>query len=491
MKLLKYNTFKFLLVAIVVTGLFACQDMLEDAYKNPNAVTEIDDSALFSKALRELFRSSTDLSVYRFSGQYAHYFVAGSDPRKPDLYGDGFDVYYDRMYSKLYLLIITNIEDAIQITAEGERKNELRHAIAEVVSVLGFVKITDAYGDVPYTEGGKGKIDEIITPKYDSQEYIYNDMIKRLSASIDIISNGDPELGFGEGDFLFNNDLDKWLRFTNSVRLRLAMRMRNADPVQSEAVARECLKLSLMDNIEHDAWMIETEGAGNPWYLLRTVFPQIKMSEKFVTMLTSTNDPRLESFVGKDGYGGYSGQLNGLNDIEFGKSDFQNRSDMGDAISSKDSKMYLMTAAETMLLKAEALLVYDQDSDGANTAYQNAIELSMQQWGIDSDLSDLYIHSALGTLTGSQYQMEEQIGNQMWIVLTPNFFESWSHVRRTGFPIIDQRTAPELEKGVTNGYMPSRFRYSSFELTTNGDNTKEAIERQGPNKIDTPLWWSK
>ncbi|SMO65672.1 Starch-binding associating with outer membrane [Saccharicrinis carchari] len=485
---LKYKT---LAMALFAMGLFACQDLLEDAYENPNAVTEIDESALFAKSLRELFISSSDLSVYRFSGQYAHYFVAGSDPRKPDLYGDGFDVYYNEISSKLYLLIIKDIEEVLQITAKGERKNELRYTLADIVSVLGFVKLTDAFGDIPYTEGGKGKADEIITPKYDSQEYIYNDMIDRLTASITTIGSANPDLGFKNADFLFHNDMDKWMRFANSIRLRLAMRMRNAAPDNAAAIAQQCLQLPLMDKVEHDAWMIETEDAGNPWYLLKTVFPQIKVSDKFVSMLASTNDPRLEVFAAKDGYGAYSGQLNGLNDFAFGESDFQNKSDMGHMISSKDSKMYLMTASETMLLKAEALLVFNRDVVKANAAYRKAIELSMEQWQVDGDLSQAYLASGMGNLSGSDYQMEEQIGNQMWICITPNFFESWSHIRRTGFPVIEQRTAPELAPGVTNGFLPSRFKYSSFELSANGENVKEAVDRQGPNKIDTPLWWSK
>ena len=79
----------------------------------------------------------------------------------------------------------------------------------------------------------------------------------------------------------------------------------------------------------------------------------------------------------------------------------------------------------------------------------------------------------------------------MWIALTPDYFEGWSHIRRTGYPVIEERTDSDLERGVTNGIMPKRFLYSSFELSSNGTNASEAIARQGANKIDTPIWWDK
>jgi hypothetical protein len=94
-------------------------------------------------------------------------------------------------------------------------------------------------------------------------------------------------------------------------------------------------------------------------------------------------------------------------------------------------------------------------------------------------------------LDGTIDDMEEQIGIQMWVAITPNYFESWSHMRRTGYPVIAQRTAVYLDRGVTQGYMPKRFLYSTQEFSTNGTNVEEAVARQGPNKIDTPVWWDQ
>lgn len=484
------NTMRNLLVLMVMLAIsFSCQDHLDDLRDNPNAVTSIDDAALFTKAVRSLFQGTTDDSAARFAGHYGHYFVAGSTARLPDQYGDGFDVLYNTMFTEMYGGVIKHIEEVLEITSSEDTKNDVRHAMAEMIAVLGYAKLTDAFGEIPYLEGGKGKTQGIIHPKYDTQQFIYEDMISRLASSIAILKNADPAMGYPNSDPIFNNDLNKWVRFANSVRLRLAMRIRDANNALSQQTVAQCLNEPLMETNDHNASMIETEGNGNKWYTMRTGFPSIKMSTMLIHQLESSDDPRLAVYVSKDGNGAYNGMINGLDDTAFGNSNFAARSDMGLALSSQDSKLYVMTASEVWLLRAEAALAYDNDAAQANSLYREGIAVSLDQWNVDgSDIAD-FMASPAATLTGNNDEL--QIGTQMWVALVPNYFEGWSHIRRTGYPIIADRTAANLAQGVTNGELPKRFLYSSFELSSNNDNVLEAISRQGANKINTPVWWDK
>ena len=490
MQMIQYIAKRLLMIIILGVIMISCQKKLDDLRMNPNAVTSVDDAALFSGAARSVFSATTDESASRFIGQYAHYFVAGGDYRKPDLYGDGFDTYYEGMMYNIYGSTIRHIEDVLYLTSNGDTKNETRNAMATVIYVLGFQKLTDLYGDIPYTEGGKGKFG-ILQPKYDTQEFVYKDMIDRLTASIEVLKTADPDNAYGVSDFIYANDLDKWVRFANSVRLRLAMRLRNADEAYSRTIVSLCLQDPLMESYTDDASMIETEGHGNVWYDKKTSYPGIKMSEMLISQLVNTNDPRLEGFADKDIDGSYSGQLNGISDEEFGSSNWPDRSDIGIALASQDSKLYLMTATETWFLRAEAALVYQNDEAAANENFRNGIEVSLNQWQIEQDSITAFLASPTATLSGNMVHKEAQIGMQMWIAIIPNYVESWAHMRRTGYPVIAQRTDPKLDQGVTNGYMPIRFKYSSFELSTNGDHTREAIDRQGPNTITTPVWWDR
>lgn len=484
------NKMRNMVVVMVMLALsFSCQDHLDDLRENPNAVTSIDDAALFTKAVRSLFQGTTDISVSRFGGQYGHYFVAGSTARLPDQYGDGFDTQYNSMFSEMYGGVIRHIEEVLEITSTEDTKNEVRHSIANVIAVLGYAKLTDAFGEIPFTEGGKGKTEGIISPKYDSQDLIYEEMITSLSASIAILKTADPAMGYPNSDPIFNNDMNKWVRFANSVRLRLAMRLRVVNNALSRQVVAQCLSEPLMETNDHNAFMIETEGNGNEWFTMRTGFPSIKMSTLLIDQLQGTDDPRLSVFVSKDGNGEYNGMLNGLDDAAFGNSNFSTKSDMGIALSSKESKLYIMTASEVWLLRAEAALAYANNPSQANILFRKGIETSLNQWEIETSEVASFMASPTASLTGSNDQL--QIGTQMWLALVPNYFEGWSHIRRTGYPVIADRTAPNLSQGVTNGVLPKRFLYSSFELSSNKDHVLEAISRQGANKIDTPVWWDK
>ncbi len=478
-------------VIVAILGLLtvSCEKKFEELYQNPNAVTNIDNSALFTKSVRSLFQSTTDQASSRFAGMYAQYYVAGSTWRAPDQFGDGFDDTYGGMLSDAYSGSIRHIEEVLTLTSSGTTKNDTRNAIANIVAVLAYAKVTDAFGDVPYTEGGKGKSQNILQPKYDTQQSIYTDLIARLTTSIAVLKAADPAKAYPNSDPIFNNDLTKWVRFANSVRLRLAMRMRYADNALSRATVTKCLAEPLMEDPSHDAFMIETEGNGNEWFNRRTGFPSIKMSTTLINQLKSTADPRLAVFVAKDEKGQYSGMVNGLTDLAFGTSDFANKSDMGLALSSSNSKLYMITAAEVWLLKAEAALAYDKNATLANTHFRKGIETSLKQWAVNEADIATFLKSETATLNGTK--SEEQIGVQMWLALTPNFFESWSHIRRTGFPVIPARTGEDLSKGATYGIIPKRFKYSSFELGTNTENANAAITKQGGNKIDTAIWWDK
>ena len=485
-----YNTIsKTAAVAVLGVLFLSCQGHLEDLYDNPNAVTAIDDSALFTKAVRSLFQGTTDNGSSHFAGMYAHYYVAGSTWRAPDQYGDGHDQDYNSIMNDGYSGTIRHIEEVLALISTTGNQNNVRYALADIIAVLGYAKITDGFGDIPYTQGGKGKSQDILLPKYDSQESIYRDLIIRLTNSINVLKTADPALAYPDSDPIYNNDLEKWVRFANSVRLRLAMRLRHVDTGLSRSTVSQCLSDPLMETPEHDAYMIETEGTGNAWFTRRTGFPSIKMSAFLINQLQATNDPRLTVFVGKAGNGQFSGIVNGLTDQAFGNSNFANLSDMGLALSSPESKLYIMTAAETWLLRAEAALAYDDDPVQANVLYRKGIETSLNQWEVDATEITSFMASPTATLSG--VNDEEQIGVQMWLALIPNFFEGWSHIRRTGYPVIPVRTSEDLSTGATNGIMPNRFMYSSFEIGANSANVQEAISRQGANKIDTKVWWDK
>lgn len=173
-------------------------------------------------------------------------------------------------------------------------------AIAKVLRVEVFLKLTDYYGDVPYFEGGQGYYGQIYAPKYDTQEDIYNDFFKILGEAIDEF---DPAKPSPASDFYFGGDVAKWQRFAASLKLRVAMRLIKVAPEKAEQMAREAYESGVMTSNEDIASVrhdedYQTLGAGNGYadiMLQITSSPdlgltQFKMSTEFFKAL-SVQDP--------------------------------------------------------------------------------------------------------------------------------------------------------------------------------------------------------
>lgn len=161
-------------------------------------------------------------------------------------------------------------------------------AIAKVLRVEVFLKLTDYYGDVPYFEGGQGYYQNIYAPKYDRQEDIYMDFFKKLDEAM---LQFDPSKKSPETDCYFNGDVEKWKRFAASLKLRVAMRLIKVAPETAKTKASEAYNAGLMLSNEDIAYVkhqldYETLGAGNAFsdiMLQMTTNPGLGISQFRVT----------------------------------------------------------------------------------------------------------------------------------------------------------------------------------------------------------------
>ncbi len=507
---MKKNTSKrtparlILILIFVFSGLTACTERWEEMNTDPNRLTDLPDEYLFTSAVRGAFNDAMGDIQVNFGGQYAHIYISNNWVREIDKYnGYGTQDYPEMVFSGVYNSSIRNLVEVLRITSEGEKyENRWHNAQAQIVAIISFSKLTDMFGDVPYSEGGMAKYG-IEEPEYDTQEEIYSDMVDRLESCISVLEEPEAESNIYASDVdpVFKGDLDLWIRFANTYRFHLAMRARFADPGKYEPVVSECLSLPLIESNDQNPTLETSESKSelyNPWYWYWQSSQEgvynLVWAEKFINTLKETGDPRLEFFASKNSEEEYLGMPNGLTDEAFSSWNKKNASVPSEAFFAKDQPIYLLTAAQVWLLRAEAALFNLSGAGGdANMLYQRAIELAMEQWNIDSDSIAAYLAGeAEATLYGDQENRFRQISTQMWIASVPNAFESWCTIRRTGYPEIPQRTGPLLSPGITSGYMPTRASYPfTRELTINGDNLNEAIGRLpgGEDRIDARLWW--
>lgn len=495
---MKSYTFKILIALILITGMFSsCDERFEEINTNPNALTEIDPEYLFSNGTFQTLRGNCNLMAqFPFGSQFGHYYVGRNNMLFIDRYYDYFeDAEYQDLLNNFYHGPIRLLEECLRLTAPGgQAENEVRYSMARMMAIVNYARLADLYGSVPYTEGGKGQTG-IVIPVYDPVEDIYLTMMDQLKSIMEVLENASPSLAFPGADPLFQNDLELWVRFANSFRLRLAMRARFAAPEIAEPIIEECLQGLLIEDNSQNAWNRNIDSDlgefSNPIFGQYDYW-QWGMSEFFVEKLKLINDPRLEVFVLPNDTGAFVGIPNGLEDAALASwGNWSSVSMPTDTLVGRAAPIYQMAAAEIWFLRAEAALFGIVEGD-ANALYREGIRNSFEQWFVDEGVSENYLaNEAYANLEGSQEEMFEQISTQLWISFMSNQLEGWSNIRRTGYPVIEKRRAPDYALGVTDGVLPSRLKYPVSETNINRANNEKAVEEQGPDEITTPLWWDR
>jgi len=494
---------KYLSVSLILSLFFvtSCNKRWEEMNTNPNQLKDLPDGYLFNSAIRGSFLDNMGRIQGDYSGQYAHIITTDVFNREIDKY---FDIHSsgdvdEGIFRAVYNGAILNISEVMNLTSNGEFKNEARHAQASIIAAYNFSKISDLFGDVPFKEAAKGK-EGNFTPKYDKQEDIYAGLIDMLNSSINVLKKSNATQIYPQQfDPLYGGKLESWKKFGNSLRLRLAMRARFANPAKYEPVIVSCLSEPLIESNQDNAKLMTFDNTNaelyNPWYnkIIDYNANRFTMlwSDMFIETLRSSNDPRLAYFATKNSNGAYLGMPNGLQDIPYSQWNKNNTSRLTPQFVARDQPLYILTSSEVWFLKSEAALFEIGGGSGSNAMYQTGIKMAMEQWGINAEQVDNYLKNQGGALNGTKENQFKQIATQLWIGCIPNFLESWNTVRRTGYPEINQRIDASYSKGVTNGLVPRRLKYPfTVEKITNGANIQEAIDRMGgSNKIDRPVWW--
>ena len=289
-----------------------------------------------------------------------------------------------------------------------------------------------------------------------------------------------------------HGDVDLWKRFANSLRLRLAMRIRFADAALASQVVNEVVSGPLVDENSQNIFLAtlddnNTDNA-NPLYGVNQTQP-LNLISSFTTTdnLKPLSDPRLPVFAKPSPYTGYRGLPLQINTVQGERYQKDSVAFIGDYFLQKVFNIILINAAEVKFLKAEAALA-GMIADNAQILYQQGIRLAMDQYGVASAATNTYLASAAATLTGTTEQKLEQIIVQKWLGNYFNTYEGWAEYRRTGYPTI--WTGAQL--GDTQGNIPRRAIYPSDEYLKNRANVTEAASRlSNGDTYMSKIWWDK
>ncbi|WP_149244397.1 SusD/RagB family nutrient-binding outer membrane lipoprotein [Dyadobacter sp. 32] len=488
---MKKYLFKTTLCAVLLFFGNACTNNFEDINKDPALVNadNLKPEMLLTWTLKnsifDYFGPNTPWAVKEFSG-YMSYEETG-DLFLPCDCSNPFSYY--RSY-------IVNMNELIKLVSGNPLKSN-QVAIARIWNAFLYQIMTDAYGDIPYSEAAKDRYSVINQPKYESQQSIYQNLLKELKEASAALSDSPDQISFGNPDILFKGKVDSWRRFANSLRLRMALRIHYADPVLAKQHIQEAIALPLIENNTQNAILktlppggttpaanvnpVYTRGqaAGNP---IRFGFP---LSE----VMLARKDPRLPIYAtpATDTASAFKGrpiQLDGV--AQRGYYSRTNTAEIGPLLKAEIADIVVMSSSEVYLIRAEAAMA-GLSTENAEAMYQKGIELSMAQVGIAAAAPN-YIKSAPVILSGTTEQKMEQIATQKYIALYPNVFEAWNEWRRTGYP----RIWVGAMQGSTGGKIPRRMTYPIDEFSKNEANLREAIKGlSGGDELVSKVWWDK
>ena len=279
---------------------------------------------------------------------------------------------------------------------------------------------------------------------------------------------------FGSADFIYNGDATKWLKFANSLKLRMAMRVKDGAKV-AEAVAGGVFT----SNADNAAFAFTaSDPYANPLWenLVRSGRHDLVVADTFVDAIAPLNDPRAPIYMA-DNLTPYVGGPYGANNA------FGGFTHLGEIFHQPDFEGVIMDYAEVEFLLAEAAARNLGGVTGAETHYNDAITASIEYWDPSADAA-AYI--AQGSVAYDAANWEQSIGMQKWFALYSRGFEGWASWKVFGYPNL---VAPATAVAVVNGQVPTRYVYPADESSRNGDSYDAASTAIGGDKLTTKVFW--
>lgn len=532
----------FIIGSLLVATASSCTAKFEDINSNPYQPGDLsaDDYALGS-AMNNLAGCvvSPDVNTAQFTdcllgGPLGGYFADSQSNWKATISNFNPTDDWTRVFLKSdrVLPVLYSNLNVVEVVSQNTN-NPLPLAIANVIKVAAMHRVTDAYGPIPYSKIGA---DGSIKTPYDSEQEVYNKFFEELNAALQVMKNQENDRLTASADYIYGGDVKKWIRFANSLKLRLAIRIANVDKTTAQKMAEEAVDPAnggvIEQNADNAAWSYFSSSVNNPIYVAKEYNHVLSHSTDGLACLTGGdthasadiicymngyNDPRREKYFVKSEWMGqeYVGLRRGI-----AIPDLNTIGHKYSGINLKPTDpLYWMNAAEVAFLRAEAKAIYGFNMHGeAKKFYEDGIRLSFEQWGVDG--VDAYINSEemesmsytdpaslnsypdeLTSLTvkwdesATPDEKQERIIIQKWIANWMLGNEAWADYRRTGYPHLMPATAVGNKSGgvVNSERGARRIPYPADEYNDNTENIQHAVSNYlgGQDNMARDLWWAK
>ncbi len=541
MKNIKRYAFVLASAFFTTTAVVSCSDSFEEINTNPNNPEVALTYGIYNaanKAVTDATRNSFEsarvaLPWMQYSAQTAYteedryqYRLTSGDALWRNLYGAASNY-------KQIIDMNTNPETAVAASAYGSNKNQI--AASRVMLSYVFLNLADTFGDIPYYSYGNKdadfqalNVEEFLKPKFASQQKVYADIMKELQEAAAMVEVGKPV--FTQGDLLFGGDAEKLVKFANSLRLRVATRVKGVVP-GAEAHIASAIAGGLMTSNKDNVGVTYENNRTNPSpmfadFLTRSDF---SVSKTFIDLLKGNTanfglDPRLFKYVSK----------NKLSDEEIAANPDKTLKDRiidGSLSESTDLSLYIgqpygldqslstsqaeqsnffskhvykQNYTEILMEYSEVEFLLSENKGWDQSHYEKGVKASLEKW-LDPEKEADQINAFVNSLPPAN---AENVMTQKYVALFMQPYEAWADYRRTGYPDTTVLLLPgetgtlnvPFEGATTYTFvpliadltdLPTRLYYPTIIQTLNPQNYAAAATAIGGDKMSTKLIWDK
>ena len=401
----------------------------------------------------------------------------------------------------IYRVVLANYKDAARLIgaltvipgttiSQAQKDNQL--GVIEIMSIYAWSNLVETYGDMPYSKA----LDYTNpTPAYDDALTIYKDLIARMDAALAKMDPTTAGMSSGYDNIFLGTAAGtaKWIKFGNSLKLRMGIMLADLDAVYAKTVIEAAAPKVFAAGDKVALTYLSASPNQNPVYtelvvsgrsdfvITSNLIDAMQPTVPTGTILTVTvTDPRLKvyaSAVGTAYIGGKQGSPNSYDAF----------SHVNPALLSATREVVIMDYAETEFLLAEAAERGFVVSGTAETHYNNAITASITYWGGTAADATAYLAQSTVAYTTAVGTYKQKIGTQAWLAYFERGFTAWTTYRRLDFPVL---VAPTLHvEGIDK--VPTRYTFAVSEQTLNFTNYTAAAAKIGGDSPLTKLFWDK
>ncbi len=464
----------------------SCKKDFQEINTNPNTQEKVLPKSLLAPALANVVIANMSRSQ-RVNNELMQVTVNMGDTEGKIFRYEVRTAEADYLWNEWYTQL-TNFKDIYQ--GGEDILNPSYQAISLICQAWIYSMLTDTYGDVPFTESNKAK-EGNFTPKFDQQKDIYDGIFQMLENANTLLkpANSTANAIASASDPIYAGSREKWRKFGNSLFLRLLLRVSSKAELPviqkiKEIVDTKATEYPIMTSNDDSAVLRWTGTApyvspfatwrDGDWY-------GPKLSSFFVDNLNERSDPRIQRWASLY-QGDYEGIPSGypVGQAPEGKSAFPV------ALMTEPLLGNIMNYSELQLILTEAAIKGWIAANPAKTYYETGATNGITFWGYTVPANYLTFEKVKWDDNYTMEQKMELIHIQKYYAMFFTGMEQWFEYRRTGYP-----TLPKGAGLGNGGVMPARLTYPVYVQAANGNNYRAAVAAQGPDNINTLVWWQR